>query len=180
MNRRRNANRKIKEKHQPDKQQRIKSELTEPESEGKKLSQETIPAKKQAVEEQAWKENCLPLAVILEILAGEYEEGRQGDALCRAAVRLAEESGEIDSYRTRWNAEQEDTGGSQSIYLFDRRQAMELIKYHQNKGNSAALKKEKDKLRIAEGRLLLGQSPPLKITGGDLEKLEEFIRGHGF
>lgn len=175
MNRRRSASRKFKEKHQPQKQHVITSKQTGPEQESKELYR-----KNSVREKQAEKENRLPLAVILEIMAAEYEEGTSGDALCRAAVRLAEESGEIDVYRARWDAAQEDSTGSRSIYLFDRRQAMELIRYHQNKGNREALRKEKDKLKIAEGRLLLGQSPPLKITDDDLEKLEEFIRGHGF
>lgn len=175
MSRRRSANRKLKKIHYPEKQHSISSRPPEPELENKGLCQE-YPVK----EKQAEKEGCLPLAVILEILAAEYEEGKQGEALCRAAVRLAEESGEIARYRARWDADQEDSSGSRSIYLFDRRQAMELVRYHRNKGNREALQKEEDKLVIAEGRLLLGQSPPLKITGEDLEKLEEFIRGHGF
>lgn len=170
VNRRRSASRKFKEK-----QHVITSKQTGPKQESKELYRENSVREKQAE-----KENRLPLAVILEILAAEYEEGTSGDALCRAAVRLAEESGEIGAYRARWDAAQEDSTGSRSIYLFDRRQAMELIRYHQNKGNREALKMEKDKLKIAEGRLLLGQSPPLKITDDDLEKLEEFIRGHGF
>lgn len=33
---------------------------------------------------------------------------------------------------------------------------------------------------MVEGRLLLGQSTPLRITNNDLEKLEEFIKDHGF
>ncbi|MFX4262402.1 hypothetical protein ACOBQJ_09375 [Pelotomaculum propionicicum] len=173
MKRRRSA--KFKGKQQPDQQHSMASKPPEQELESKDLYQ-VNPVR----DKQAGIEGCLPLAVILEIMATEYEEGKQGDALCRAAVRLAEESGEIASYRARWDAAQEDSSGSQSIYLFDRRQAMELIRYHQNKGNREALQKEKDKLKIAEGRLLLGQSPPLKITGDDLEKLEEFIRGHGF
>lgn len=176
MSRRRSANRRFREMHYPEKQHRISTRPPEPELENKGLYQEN-PAREKQVE----KEGCLPLSVILEILAAEYEEGKQGDALCRAAVRLAEESGEIEAYRARWDAAQEeDSSSSRSIYLFDRRQAMELIRYHQNKGNREALQKEKDKLLIAEGRLLLGQSPPLKITGEDLEKLEEFIRDHGF
>lgn len=175
VNRRRSASRKFKEKHQPQKQHVVAFKQTEPEQESKELCRENSIRKKQAA-----KEGRLPLAVILEILAAEYEEGTSGDALCRAAVRLVEESGEIDAYRARWDAAQEDSSGSRSLYLYDRRQAMELIRYHQNKGNREALKKEMGKLIIAEGRLLLGQSPPLKITGEDLEKLEEFIRGHGF
>ncbi|MDD2553998.1 MAG: hypothetical protein PHP51_05450 [Desulfotomaculaceae bacterium] len=176
MNRRRSANRKFKEKHQPEKQRRVEAEQPSPKLEGEKPCQ----GNSDRVEKQAAKESDLPLAVILEILATEYGDGRQGDALCRAAVRLAEESGEITGYRARWDEAQEDSAGNNSAYLFDRRQAMELIRYHQNKGNSEALNKEKDKLRIAEGRLLLGQSPPLRITDDDLEKLEEFIKGHGF
>ncbi|MBP7332879.1 MAG: hypothetical protein KBA08_11415 [Firmicutes bacterium] len=178
MNRRRRASRKFKEAYQPEKQRRIEAEQPA----ASKLAGEGPSQEKPARAEknQAVKTSGLPLAVILEILATEYEDGRQGDALCRAAVRLAEESGEIAGYRARWNEAQEDLSGSLSIHLFDRRQAMELIRYHQNKGNREALKKEEDKLRLAEGRLLLGQSRPLKITGDDLEKLEEFIRESGF
>ncbi len=175
MNRRRSANRKSMEKHQPQKHHVMTSKQTEQEQESKELCRENSVREKQAE-----KEGRLPFAVILEILAAEYEEGRLGEALCRAAVRLAEESGEIDAYRARWDEAQEDPSGSRSIYLFDRRQAMELIRYHQNKGNREALKKEKGKLIIAEGRLLLGQSPSLKITDDDLDKLEEFIRESGF
>jgi len=94
-------------------------------------------------------------------------------------VRLAEAGGIIDSWRASWDAEQENAAGQSSV-LFDRRQCMELIRYHQDKGNNEAMKKEKDKLGIFEGRLLLGQSPPLKVTDEDLEKLEEFIRENGF
>ena len=174
MNRRRSANRKFKEKHRPEQRH------TAVEQPAPALAEEVLRQEAPIRERQAGKEGGLPLAVVLEILAGEFEEGRQGDALCRAAVRLAEECGEIEGYRARWDAAQEDPAGSRPAYLFDRRQALELIRYHQNKGNREALQKEKDKLRIAEGRLLLGQSPPLKITGGDLEKLEEFIRESGF
>lgn len=174
MNRRRSANRKLKEKQQPE-QRHTAAPQPEPIAEEKNLRPET-PVR----EEQAGKEGRLPLAVVLEILAEEYEEGGQGDALCRAAVRLAEESGEIEGYRARWDAAQEEQAVSLPVYLFDRRQAMELISYHRHKGNKQALQKEKDKLMIAEGRLLLGQSQPLKITSDDLEKLEEYIKQSGF
>lgn len=175
MARRRSANRKFKEKHEPEEKSYISAEQPQPESEGE-IFNPGIPV----LEKQAAKEGGLPLSVVLEILAGEYEEGKQGEALCRVAVRLAEESGEISSYRARWDAAQEGPADSRSIHLFDRRQAMELINYHQNKGNRQALQKEKDKLMITEGRLLLGQSPSLKITEDDLEKLEEYIKQSGF
>ncbi|MDD4334185.1 MAG: hypothetical protein PHY77_01090 [Desulfotomaculaceae bacterium] len=176
MGRRRKANRKFKEIYQPEKQRHIEAELPASKLEEEQPRQE----KPVCTEKRAVTGSGLPLAVILEILTAEYEDGKQGDALCKAAVRLAEESGEIAAYRARWDEDQEESSGSQSAYLFDRCQAMELIRYHQNKGNKEALKKEKDKLQITEGRLLLGQSSPLKITDDDLEKLEEFIKGHGF
>ena len=133
-----------------------------------------------ALDKQGGSEGCLHVTAAIKILAGELASGGHEDTLCRAAVRLAEEGGIIDSCRSKWDAEQENAAGQSSAYLFDRRQCLELIRYHQNKGNNEALKKEKDKLRILEGRLLLGQKPPLKITEEDLEKLEEFIRESGF
>lgn len=133
-----------------------------------------------AFDKQGGSEGCLHVTAAIKILAGELDTGGHEDTLCRAAVRLAEEGGIIGSCRARWDAEQENAAGQSSTYLFDRRQCLELIRYHQNKGNNEALKKEKDKLRILEGRLLLGQEPPLKITEEDLEKLEEFIRESGF
>lgn len=178
MNRRRRASRKFKQACQPEKQRRIDAEQP---AASKLAGEEPVQEKPaRAEEDQAVKTSGLPLAVILEILATEYEDGRQGDALCRVAARLAEESGEIAGYRARWDEALEEPSGNLSIYLFDRRQAMELIRYYQNKGNREALKKEEDKLRLAEGRLLLGQSQPLRITSDDLEKLEEFIRESGF
>ena len=144
--------------------------------EEKPQQEKLVPQKKQEVKPTSG----LPLAVVLEILATEHEDGALGNALCRVAVRLAEESGEINDFRARWNIAQENPSGSQSTYLFDRRQSIELIHYHRNKGNREALKKEEAKLQIIEGHLLLGQSSPLTITGDDLEKLEEFIKEHGF
>lgn len=129
---------------------------------------------------QGGAEGCLHITAAIKILAGELASGGHEDTLCRAAVRLAEEGGIIDSCRAGWDAEQENAAALSSTYLFDRRQCLELVIYHQNKGNNEELKKEKDKLRILEGRLLLGQKPPLRITEADLEKLEEFIRESGF
>jgi hypothetical protein len=159
VTRRINTNHKFKEKHQPQQQ----------------LDQETY-----VLENKNDSESCLQIAAVLKILAGELESGGHEDTLYRAAVRLAEEGGIIDSCRARWDTEQENAAGQSSAYLFDRSQCLELIRYHQKKGNNNALKKEKDKLIILEGRLLLGQKPPLKITEEDLEKLEEFIRKNGF
>jgi hypothetical protein len=173
--RRINTNHKFKEKNQPQEQLDIKNPAPDPESADKYPNQETP-----LLDKQAEQENCLPVATAIKILAGELESGGHEDTLCRAVVRLAEEGGIIDSCRSRWEAEQENTAGQSSTYLFDRRQCLELIRFHQNKGNNEALKKEKDKLRILEGRLLLGHKPPLKITEEDLEKLEEFIRESGF
>lgn len=175
MNRRRSANRKFKEKSQPEQEYVLTASPPQPDLEDKEPVQD-IPD----VCKQTRVEGGLPLAVVLEILAGEFEEGKQGDALCRAAVRLAEECGAMDVYRARWDAAQKDQAGHSSAHLFDRCQSLELLRYHQKKGNMEALKKETDKLRIIEGRLLFGQSSPLKITDEDLEKLEEFIRESGF
>ncbi len=176
MNRRRRAGRKFNETQRQGEQRHAEAEQPAFELE------EEIPRRENPVREEKGpaKGNSLPLAVILEILAAEYGDGGQGDTLCRAAVRLAEESGEIAVYRAGWDKAQRNSPDNLSLYLFDRRQAMELICYHQNKGNKEALKKERDKLLLAEGRLLLGQSQPLKITDNDLEKLEEFIRESGF
>ena len=173
--RRRNVSRKLKEKYQQEKKPDIPVEPLETGTEGKGRSQE--PA---ALEKQSGQNGYIPVALVMEMLAKEYVEGGQGEALCRAAVRLAEESGMIAAYRAKWDALQDDPAGSLSIYLFDRRQSLELIGYHRSKGKKEALTREKNKLRIIEGRLLLGQSSPLKITGEDLEKLEEFIRENGF
>lgn len=163
MIRRINTNHKFKEKNQPQELLDIKNAASE------------TPV----LDKQAGQENCLPVAAAIKILAGELESGGHEDTLFRAAVRLAEEGGIIAGCRVEWDAEQENAAGQSSI-LFDRRQCLELIRYHQDKGNSAALKKEMNKMRILEGRLLLGQSPPLRVTEEDLEKLEEFIRENGF
>jgi hypothetical protein len=174
MTRRINTNHKFKVKHKTQAQFDIKNAAPDPESGDKNPYLETP-----VLDKQAEQEGCLPIAVVLKILAGELVTGGHEDTLCRAAVRLAEEGGIVDSCRSRWNAEQENATGQSSIIL-DRRQCLELIWYHRDKGNSEALKKEKAKLRILEGRLLLGLTPPLKITDEDLEKLEEFIRESGF
>lgn len=173
--RRGNVNRKFKEKHQADDALAVNSVPPALESGDKNLYQETP-----VLDKQAGQEDCIPVAAVLKILAGELESGGQEDTLCRTAVRLAEEGGIIAGCRSKWDAAQEDPAGSLPVYLFDRRQCLELIQYHQNKGNSEALNKEIAKLRLLEGRLLLGQSPPLRITDEDLEKLEEFIRESGF
>lgn len=173
--RRRNVSRKLKEKYQQEKKPDIPVERLEPGTEGKGSSQE--PA---ALEKQAGQNGYIPVALVLEMLTKEYVEGEQGEALCRAAMRLAEESGMITAYRVKWDALQEDPAGSLPVYLFDRRQSLELIGYHRSKGNKDALTREMNKLMIIEGRLLLSQSSPLKVTGEDLEILEEFIRENGF
>lgn len=125
-------------------------------------------------------ESSLPLAVILEILAREYEESGQGEALCRVALRLAEESGAIENYRKRWDEEETNLSGRFSMLLYDRNQCLELIRYHKNKGNKDALQRESDKLRLIEGKLLLGTSSPVRITDEDLELLEQYIKECGF
>lgn len=122
----------------------------------------------------------LPVAVILEILAQEYEDSVQGEALCRAALRLAEESGHIEKARAGWDAEETNLSGSLSVLLYDRRQSLELIRFYEKKENREALKREKDKLRQIEGRLLLGGVSPVKITEEDLEELERYIKECGF
>ena len=173
--RRRNVSRKPKGKCQQEKKLVIPVEPLEPATEGKGRSQEPM-----VLEKQSGQTGYIPVALALETLAEEYVEGKEGEALCRAAVRLAEESGIIADYRAKWDALQDDPAGSISIYLFDRRQSLELIGYHQSKGNKEALTREKNKLRTIEGRLLLSQSSPLKVTSEDLEILEEFIRENGF
>jgi len=120
------------------------------------------------------------VAVIMEILAREYEDSVQGEALCRAALRLAEESGFIEKARARWDAEETDLSGRLSVLLYDRRQSLELIRYYENKGNREALKRETDKLRQIEGRLLLGGASPVRITEEDLEEMERYIKECGF
>lgn len=142
--------------------------------------QESKPALPLAVNRDAGRDGSLPLAVVLEILAGEYQDSVQGEALCRAAVRLAAESGVLDRYRARWDDEETDLSGRRSVLLFDRRQCLELIEYHRNKGNQAALQREKDKLLKLEGRLLLGAASPVQITDDDLEELERYIKECGF
>jgi hypothetical protein len=174
LTRRINLNRKFKEKHQPLGHLDINKAAPDQESGDKNHYQETP-----VLDKQAGQEGFLPVTLVLKILARELDSGGQEDTLCRAAVRLAEEGGIIAGCRSRWDAAQENAAGQSSI-LFDRRQCLELIRYHQNKGNSAALKKELNKLIILEGRLLLGLSPPLRVTEEDLEKLEEFIRESGF
>jgi hypothetical protein len=175
VKRRINTNHKFKEKHQLQQQSDIEHAKPEPKQGDKNTYQET-----HLLDNKEGPEGCLQVTAAIKILAGELESGGHEDTLCRAAVRLAEDGGIIDSCRARWDAEQENAACQSSTYLFDRRQCLELIRFHQNKGNNEALKKEKDKLRILEGRLLLGQKPPLKITEEDLEKLEEFIRESGF
>lgn len=130
--------------------------------------------------ERPVKENTLPMAVVLEILAQEYEDSVQGEALCRAALHLAEESGYIEKARARWEAEETDLSGRLSVLLYDRRQSLELIRYHENKGNREAQKRESEKLRQIEGRLLLGGASPVRITEEDLEEMERYIKECGF
>ncbi len=175
MTRRRYANRKLKEQHQPGNRLNDQAGLPDLEPVGKDICRETP-----ALEKRAGENGCIPVALVLEMLAKEYVEGGPGEALGRVALRLAEESGLITSYRAKWDALQDDTSGSLPVYLFDRRQSLELIRYHQSKGNKEALLREKDKLEAIEGRMLLGQSSPLKITSEDLEKLEDFIKYSGF
>lgn len=124
--------------------------------------------------------DCLPVAAVLKILAEEYGDGERGEALCRAALRIAEEGGVIENYRSRWDAEETDLSSRLSVLLFDRRQCLELIRYYQTKGNREALQREKDKLREIEGRLLLGGASPVRITEEDLEELERYIKECGF
>ncbi|HOV79246.1 MAG TPA: hypothetical protein PK728_04005 [Bacillota bacterium] len=127
-------------------------------------------------------EGHVPVAVVMEILAGEYDESAGGEALCRAAARLAEETGLIHRYRSVWDAEADDPVGNLPPLIFDRSQCLELIKYHQRKGNMGNLQKETERLRLIEGRLLLGSAPRanVRITESDLRKLEEFIKESGF
>lgn len=126
------------------------------------------------------REGSLPVAVVLEILAREYEDSVQGEALCRAALSLAEESGVIENYRARWDAEETNLSGRLSVLLYDRSQSLELIRYYKNKGNQEALKRETGKLRQIEGRLLLGGASPVRITEEDLEEMERYIKECGF
>ena len=75
-----------------------------------------------ASDKQGGTEGCLHVTAAIKILAGELLSGGHEATLCRAAVRLAEEGGIIDSCRARWDAEQENAAGQSSNYLFDRRQ----------------------------------------------------------
>ncbi|BAF58636.1 MAG: hypothetical protein HPY89_06975 [Pelotomaculum sp.] len=137
-------------------------------------------AKKQFFAGKPAPEGYLPVAVVLEIMAREYDDSAQGEALCRAALQVAEEGGVIEHYRARWNSEEPGRTGRLSLLLYDRRQCLELIRYHEIKGNLEALRKEKEKLKVIEGRLLLGGVPPAKITEEDLEELERYIKECGF
>jgi len=121
----------------------------------------------------------LPVTAVIEILSGEYEAGITGEALCRAAVRVAGEGGVLEKFRSRWNAEAE-TSGYESPLLDDRRRSLELIRYYESKGDLAAVKKIQGELVLTEGRLLLERASPLKISAGDLERLENFIKEYGF
>ncbi len=134
-----------------------------------------IPAEKQPA-----KEGYLPVAIVLEILAREYEDGAVGKALCRVAAQIAKESGLIEKYRARWDAEETDLSSNLSMVLFDRRQSLELISFHKSRGNQKELDKEIAKLERTEGRLLMGGKAPAKITEEDLEILENFIKESGF
>lgn len=118
----------------------------------------------------------LPVAVVLEILAGQYQDSIQGEALCWAALKITEESGVLEKYRARWDEEETNLSGHQSIALFDRRQALELIQYHKGKGNQPSLQRETERLSQLEGRLLLGTASPARITEEDLEEMERYIK----
>ncbi|HBC93927.1 MAG TPA: hypothetical protein DCZ10_13790 [Pelotomaculum sp.] len=122
----------------------------------------------------------LPVAVVLEIIAREYSGDAREDALCRAALRIAEESGQIEFYRARWDEEESAPAGIRSSLLFDRNQCLELINYYKSSGRMEKLQQEKAKLAQIEGRLLLGGGSPTRITNEDLNKLEEFLKESGF
>ncbi len=173
--RRRNVSRKPREKYQQENMPSLPVITAEPAT--KAESRSPGPA---ASEKQPGQSGYIPVALALELLAKEYVEGGQGEALCRAAVRLAEESGMLAAYRSRWDAQQDEPAASLPVYLFDRRQSLELIGYYRNKGNKEALTREMNKLMVIEGHLLLGQSSPLRITSEDLDKLENFIKESGF
>lgn len=145
------------------------------EPEGEQLVQD-----KPAREQPSALSTSLPVAVILEILAREYSRDTQGEALCRTAVSIVEESGLLEHYRAIWEAEETNLSGKQSYLLFERRQSLDLINYHRSKNNQPALEKELAHLRLIEGRLLLGAAQPTGITDEDLAKLEEFIKYSGF
>ena len=125
-------------------------------------------------------QGSLPVAVVLELIAREYNGGAQEEALCRVALRLAEESGLIESYRARWDEAASNPTGPRSSLLFDRNQCLELINYFKSSGNMDKLPQEKKKLAQLEGRLLLGGGAPTRITNEDLDKLEDFIKQSGF
>jgi hypothetical protein len=125
-------------------------------------------------------QGSLPLAVILEVIAREYSGGAGDESLCRVALRLAEECGQLESYRARWDQEEISPAGYGSSLLFDRKQCLELINYYTNTGRKEKLQQEKLKLAQIEGRLLLGGGSSTRITDEDLDKLEEFIKFSGF
>lgn len=130
--------------------------------------------------ETAKSQGTLPVAVVLEIIAQEYTRGAQEDVLCRVALRLAEESGQLESYRARWEEEGNAPGGLRSSLFFDRNQCLELINYYKSTDRMERLQQEKEKLAQIEGRLLLGGGAPTRITNADLDKLEDFIKESGF
>ncbi len=156
------------------------------ESENREQPVREDPVREQPVQEEPAKEQpptlstSMPVAVILEILAREYSRDAQGEALCRAAVSIAEESGLLEHYRAIWEAEETNLSGKHSYLLFERRQSLDLINFHKSKNNQPALEKELAHLRLVEGRLLLGASQSSGITDEDLAKLEEFIKYSGF
>lgn len=121
----------------------------------------------------------LPLAIIMEVIAREYSDTRD-EALCRVALRLVEESGQIASYRARWEQADSDPDCPVPALIFDRNQCLELINYYQSKGHLDKLQEAQKKLAQIEGRLLLGESAPGHITSEDLDKLEQFIKEAGF
>jgi hypothetical protein len=121
----------------------------------------------------------LPVTAVIEILSGEYEAGITGEALCRTAVRVAGEGGVLEKFRSGWDAEAE-APGRKSPLLDDRRRSLELLRYYKSKGDPAAVKRTEGELALTEGRLLLEKPVPLKISDGDLERLENFIKEYGF
>ncbi|MDD4238962.1 MAG: hypothetical protein PHT62_10485 [Desulfotomaculaceae bacterium] len=131
-------------------------------------------------EGQTKSQGSLPVTVVLEIIGQEYREGAQEEALCRVALRLAEESGQIESYRARWDEADSAPAGLKSALLFDRNQCLELINFFKSSGRTEKLQQEKVKLAQLEGRLLLGGEAQTRITDEDLDKLENFIKESGF
>jgi len=125
-------------------------------------------------------QGSLPFTIVLDIISREYSGGAREDILCRIALRLAEESGLIETYRSRWDEEESAPTGLRSSLLFDRSQSLELINYYKSKGNLDKQRQEKGKLALIEGKLLLGGGSPTQITNEDLDKLEEFIKESGF